>query len=49
MYKKLNNKERKEAVNLYYKENNDITIKEYCTIIVNPSILFLKSVTPQAR
>ncbi|MCI6189560.1 MAG: hypothetical protein MSA89_14970 [Clostridium sp.] len=32
MYKKLNNKEWEEAVNLYYKENNDITIKEYCTI-----------------
>ena len=32
MYKKLNNKEWEETVNLYYKENNDITIKEYCTI-----------------
>lgn len=31
MYKKLNNKEWEEAVNLYYKENNDISIKEYCT------------------
>ena len=32
MYKKLNNKEWEEVVNHYYKENNDITIKEYCTI-----------------
>lgn len=32
MYKKLNNKEWEEAVNLYCKENNDITIKKYCTI-----------------
>ena len=31
MYKKLNNKEWEEAVNLYYKENTDISIKDYCT------------------
>ena len=31
MYKKLNNKEWEEAVDLYYKENKDISIKEYCT------------------
>ncbi|MDY2730409.1 MAG: hypothetical protein SOV35_10175 [Clostridium sp.] len=31
MYKKLNNKEWEEAVNLYYKENKDISIKDYCT------------------
>ena len=31
MYKKLNNKEWEEAINLYYKENNDISIKEYST------------------
>ena len=30
MYKKLNNKEWEEAVNLYYKENKDISIKDYC-------------------
>ena len=32
MYKKLNNKEWEEAVDLYYKENKNISIKEYCTI-----------------
>ena len=31
MYKKLNNKEWEEAVDLYYKENKNISIKEYCT------------------
>lgn len=31
MYKKLNNKEWEEAITLYYKENKDISIKEYCT------------------
>ena len=30
MYKKLTNKEWEEAVNLYYKENKDISIKDYC-------------------
>ena len=31
MYKKLNNKEWEEAINLYYKENKNISLKEYCT------------------
>ena len=30
MYKKLNNKEWEEVVNLYYKENMNISTKEYC-------------------
>ena len=31
MYKKLINKEWQEGNNLYYKENKDISIKDYCT------------------
>ena len=31
MYKKLNNKEWEKTVDLYYKENKNISIKEYCT------------------
>ncbi|MBU5487650.1 hypothetical protein KQI77_05655 [Clostridium sp. MSJ-8] len=30
MYKKLNNKEWKKTVDLYYKGNKNISIKEYC-------------------
>ena len=31
MYKKLNNKEWEEVINVYYKENKDMSIKDYCT------------------
>ena len=31
MYKKLNNKEWEEVINIYYKENKDMSIKDYCT------------------
>ena len=30
MYKKLNNKEWEKTVDLYYKGNKNISIKEYC-------------------
>ena len=31
MYKKLNNKEWEEVINVCYKENKDMSIKDYCT------------------